>query len=204
MLPAEDWFNHPKTIMLSTNVDEDRHAQISIWLLARVVNLKHSKVWSTSIATEAFIRLQEAMSAWEKMGASTTRPVMQCDADHDADRPFPSILFSSNSSTIGHTMWHTAKVLLLEFELARPAASDQSGLSHAIYKHARTACGIIETNKHNPCLVNAVQPLWICGQYLKTKSEKFAVLELLAQIEQRTGWKTRWRSDSLCEIWNLF
>lgn len=38
---------------------------------------------------------------------------------------------------------------------------------------------------------------------MRTKGEKFAILELLAQIERKTGWKCGWRSDGLREIWQL-
>lgn len=190
--------------MQSVNLSEDRHAHAAIWLLARVNNLIHgSKTSSSSLEKENCTRLMSDLAAWEQIGANTTRPVMQLDADHHMDEPFPRVLFSSESSMIAHIMWHTAIVLLVD---SKPEywALRHDGLSTNVYEHAQAACGIIETNNHSSCvLVDALHPLWICGRHMKTKSEKFAVLELLAQIERKTGWKTSWRADSLREMWNL-
>lgn len=204
MLPSEKWFNHPERILQSVNLDEDQHAHCATWLLARVNNLIHrSGTPPTYFDNEVYLQLKNDLATWEGLGRANTKPIMRRDADHHADRPFPYVLLSNESSTIAHIMWHTAMVLFLDFESSN-LMSGQTGSWQTIYEHVRTACGIIETSSSSSCiLVNAVQPLWICGRHLKTKCEKFAVLELLAQIERDTGWKTRWRSDSLRGMWNL-
>jgi hypothetical protein len=128
---------------------------------------------------------------------------MRNEANYHLDQPLPSILFSSDSAAVASCLWHTAVVLLLEFELANSAVKDDH-ISSKIYYHASSACGIIETAKYSSSvLINAVQPLWICGRYLRTKSEKFTALELLGLIEQKSGWRTRWRFDALQRMWNL-
>nr|XP_036580109.1 uncharacterized protein CTRU02_09754 [Colletotrichum truncatum]KAF6787941.1 hypothetical protein CTRU02_09754 [Colletotrichum truncatum] len=99
-------------------------------------------------------------------------------------------------------MFHTAMVLLLEV-----AASDGSDLhsttSHEIYRHARLACGVIKTNPQTCCLVNSLQPAYICGRHMRTRSEKFAVLEIFGLIHSQTGWKTEWRTSELRKLWGI-
>ncbi|EME42393.1 hypothetical protein DOTSEDRAFT_73276 [Dothistroma septosporum NZE10] len=200
MLPPDTWFDDPETILLMNNVEEDMHSQIAIWLTAKVVNLVAT---AAPPATDAeFNALYSAMLSWEGMGSVATRPVVVQDANTETDHAFPSILFSTHSSTIGHTMWNSAMVLILEY-----AAGRRPGEAHVFkaeaYSHALATAGIIETNNHTACLVNSLQPAFIAGRHMRTKSQKFGVLELLAQIEQKTGWKCAWRSDGLREIWNL-
>ena len=206
MLPTEKWLNNPAKILQSESVDEDRYTQCATWLLGRVNNMIHQPANTGATPDdEAYLVLKQDLARWESLAAPSTKPLMQRDSDHLNDQPFPYVLFANESSTLAHILWHTAMILFLQFGSSLPGIqTDSSPSTEAIHNHARLACGIIETNSaSSSILINAVQPLWICGRQLRAKCEKFSVLVLLAQIERDTGWKTRWRADGLRQLWEL-
>lgn len=47
---------------------------------------------------------------------------------------------------------------------------------------------------------NAMQSLWIAGQWMSHPSEHQEILELLERIEKESGWTTQWRADDLTEF----
>ncbi|KAK4498284.1 hypothetical protein PRZ48_010942 [Zasmidium cellare] len=196
IMGPETWFDDPDDVACLSNVDEDLHAQIAIWLTAKVVNMANGAKLSTT-DTEALVA---SMSAWESMGSEATRPVVTRMPGADIGNPFPQILFSTHSSTIGHTMWNSAMVLLLEHQ-AKGQSTEKQALRDRAYHHALQAAGIIGTNNHTACLVNSLQPAYICGRHMRTEREKSAILDLLAQIERKTGWRCDWRADGLREFW---
>lgn len=112
----------------------------------------------------------------------------------------PFVLLLIATTALGWYQYHTALVLLLEYP---DSSRSGSAVSDLRYSHARKACGIIQSNPSSPCLVNAIQPLWICGRNLRLPNEKFTVLQLLSRIQKQTGWKCGWRSQSLRDHWNL-
>ncbi|KAM3417348.1 hypothetical protein BST61_g5599 [Cercospora zeina] len=201
ILPPETYFDDAEATMALNGIDEDLHACIAIWLTARVIDLISDN--PPLAESPHFHSLQADMTRWEVMGGQSAQPVLFRDASAEADNPFPQILFSSHSATIGHTQFYTAKVLLLEYEAAQRDTEAAINLREEAYKCALMANGIVETNNHTACLVNSLQPVYVCGRHMRTRSEKFATLELLAQIERKTGWKCGWRSDGLREFWNL-
>lgn len=162
-MPPETWFDDPNAVLQWTGVDEDLHSQIAIWLTARVVNI--SSDTSGVFQESEFHALRAAMVNWEAMGGPATQPVAFRDRDAEADFPFPRILFSTHSCSeclarflcvgrglivavaIGHSMWNSAMVLLLEYEAVH-FPHDSSRLREQAYKHALRAAGIIETNNH--------------------------------------------------------
>lgn len=96
MAPAT-WFDDPDAKMCLTNVDEDLHAQIAIWLTAKVVNMVNEATASTT--DPEFEALVADMSRWELMGSKATQPVITRMPDADTDSPFPRVLFSTHSSS---------------------------------------------------------------------------------------------------------
>jgi hypothetical protein len=105
------------------------------------------------------------------------------------------------ATVIAWYQYHTALVLLLE--VPDSPRYDGSIVSDMIINHARRTCGIVQSNPTSPCLVNAIQPIWICGRNLRSADEKFTALNMLSQIQKQTGWKCGWRSKSLRDHWNL-
>lgn len=41
---------------------------------------------------------------------------------------------------------------------------------------------------HNGCLINAIQPLIVCGKTLRAEREQSLLVDLLRGIEQKTAW----------------
>lgn len=50
-------------------------------------------------------------------------------------------------AAIGHTMWNSAMVLLLDFE-AKNVSTETHALRDRAYQHALKVAGVIETNDH--------------------------------------------------------
>ena len=95
------WFHNLRAVMAQNNVDEALHAQISTWILARIVSFIHGAECSTSIssAPEAeHLSIQDDMLRWVEMGSSDTKSIISRDAEPDADEPFPKILFPNHSA----------------------------------------------------------------------------------------------------------
>lgn len=198
MLPTDKWFNNPETVLSRSCYDEDQHARIAIWLLARANNLIHAEP-AVGHGTSISLQLQNDLSRWHDVRPPSASPIMEAESTDDIDNPFLSILFASESSAIACMTWHAAQVLLLEFE----AKVDSSPRTSRIQRHARVVCGIVETQKaSSSILIEAIHPLWICGRYLSQKAERFAILELLAQVERVIGWKTAWRAAGLHDYWS--
>ncbi|KAI5364810.1 putative fungal transcription factor [Septoria linicola] len=199
ILPAETSFDEPMAIMALDDIDADLHACIAIWLTARVINLTADGL---PIAESVdFHALKADMLKWEFMGGPSAQAVLLREP---MQRRIILSLKSSSPVTvlvaIGHTQFYTAKVVLLEYEAAQRDADAAAALREEAYKYALIANGVVEINNHTACLVNSLQPVYACGRHMRTRSEKFATLELLAQIERKTGWKCGWRSDGLREI----
>lgn len=153
--------------LLSTD-DDDLHAQVATWLLARIVNLVHGFCSPRSPRqAEEFEDLRRAMAQWEEFGSVAATALMYRDADAGADIPFPRVLFSEASTgihshtyaaetapselilrtVISHIMFQTGKILLLEYELSQNP-SEAATLCEHIKNHALITCGVIETNNN--------------------------------------------------------
>ena len=199
MLPTDKWFNHPEKVLQSICKDTDQHAHIATWLLGRVNNCIHSS--DAGMDPENLILLQTDLEKWTIIGQNATRPIIHLECQPHADNPFSSILFSSTICAIARILWLTARILLLDHN------QNLAGISHRtteLHEQASEVCGIIETYKNSSTvLVEAIHPLWICSKHLKTRSEKFVVLELLGRVERLIGWKTSWRAVILRERWGL-
>ncbi|KAJ8114862.1 hypothetical protein OPT61_g3348 [Boeremia exigua] len=113
-------------------------------------------------------------------------------------KPFPEILYSNPAAISGNQIYHTAAILMLRH---KPPGVVVAPKPHSIFWHARQICGISISNHHHGAWTNAVQPLWIAGQWMSHKSEQRAILVLLEKIEIETGWGTKWRADDLREFW---
>lgn len=97
ILPPETYFDNPEVIIGLTDINEDLHAQIAIWLTARVVNLVSDDLPISQSAD--FHPLKKAMENWENMAGESARPVVLREANAETDHPFPRILFSTHSSS---------------------------------------------------------------------------------------------------------
>ncbi|KAJ0416354.1 hypothetical protein BJY00DRAFT_317005 [Aspergillus carlsbadensis] len=194
IIDPQTWFDAPDTVMQREDMDEETHAHVAQWLAARVVNIiSGERKYDHPTVQEEIRFLRAAFSAWEAKGCAKTQPLLFQDPSGVDDEPFPIILLQNSSSVIGHSMFHTGLVLLLQYEAAH-GSPNWPHTAEEIYQHSRQA---------RECLVNSVQPMWVCGQHLRTRSEKFGVLEIFGAIERETGWKSSGRSSELRSLWKI-
>lgn len=113
-------------------------------------------------------------------------------------KPFPMVLYSNPAAISGNQLYHMACILMLRH---KPLGFDVKPKPNSIFWHARQTCAISISNDHHGAWTNAVQPLWIAGQWMSHESEQKAILELLERIENETGWGTKRRAEDLREFW---
>ncbi|KAK0823247.1 hypothetical protein LTR73_008670 [Friedmanniomyces endolithicus] len=207
LVHPDKWFDDNKDNLLRHDQSLDEHSHTLLWLFAQVVNFLADRHFLDNHSRHVkWGHLKDRLTLWATLGSGLMRPVVdvvRCESEVDAGIPscevaLPTIIYTSNSSVISWYQYHTAMVLLLEvYDHETPAtaptddtsSSDRSTTVRAaeLYRHARRSCGIIRSNPSTPCLVNAIQPIWICGRNLRTATEKFTALEMLSMIQRETG-----------------
>lgn len=213
LIPVEHWANG---MDLDADVGRFRadggynaHACEAVYLCAQILDLLsfHSNLAGRVGATpptsadtdEAYAarwtRLWYHVSAWY-----TTRPpeMLPISSFTTSASPFPKILYSNPAAMSGNQLHHTACILLLRH---KPSGVTVSPKPNSIFWHARQICGISSSNDDHAAWTNAIQPLWIAGQWMSHESEQKAILQLLEKIEKQSGWSTKWRAEDLREFW---
>jgi hypothetical protein len=140
-------------------------------------------------------RLWYHISTWY-----TTRPaeMLPISSFTPSTSPFPKILYSNPAAMSGNQLHHTACILMLRH---KPSGITVTPKPNSIFWHARQICGISISNDDHAAWTNAIQPLWIAGQWMSHESEQKAILQLLEKIEKLSGWSTKWRAEDLKEFW---
>jgi hypothetical protein len=130
----------------------------------------------------------------------TTRPaeMLPISSFTPSTSPFPKILYSNPAAMSGNQLHHTACILMLRH---KPSDITVTPKPNSIFWHARQICGISMSNDDHAAWTNAIQPLWIAGQWMSHESEQKAILQLLEKIEKLSGWSTKWRAEDLKEFW---
>lgn len=147
--------------------------------------------------TERWSKLWFYIQDWYIKRPEEMKPVMEYSSDSSS---FPKILFANPAAISGNQLYHTASLLMLQ---ARPPGLRLEPKPRSALWHARLVCGISINNHHHGAWTNAMQPLWIAGQWMSHPSEHQEILELLERIERESGWPTQWRADDLKEFWGL-
>jgi len=104
--------------------------------------------------------------------------------------------------------YHLAKVLLALHNPHQASGIDflrfARSVEAEILKHTIQLCGMTKAlgSKHPGVLVNAVQPLVVCGRSLKKQPEQLELVRMLRQIEQDTAWSTAQGVQALQEAWS--
>ncbi|KAL6158580.1 hypothetical protein ACJQWK_03119 [Exserohilum turcicum] len=213
LIPVERW-------ALGMNLDADMnlfrankgynaHACEAVYLCAQILDLLsfHSnlagrvgaslptpKVPDAGYAAR-WMKLWNHISAWYDTRPAEMLPVLSITS---STSPFPKILYSNPAAISGNQLHHTASILMLRH---KPAGVNMTPKPNSIFWHARQICGISISNDHHGAWTNAIQPLWIAGQWMSHESEQKAILELLDKIETQSGWSTKWRAEDLKEFW---
>ncbi|RYO20503.1 hypothetical protein AA0111_g10044 [Alternaria arborescens] len=213
LIPVEHWADG---MDLDGDVERFRadggynvHACEAVYLVAQILDLLsfHSNLAGRVGATpptcadadEAYTarwtRLWSHVSAWYAARPAEMLPI-SCFSTSPSS--FPKILYSNPAAMSGNQLHHTACILLLRH---KPSGVTVTPKPNSIFWHARQICGISISNDDHAAWTNAIQPLWIAGQWMSHESEQKAILQLLEKIEKQSGWSTKWRAEDLKEFW---
>ncbi|KAJ2968180.1 hypothetical protein NQ176_g9304 [Zarea fungicola] len=148
--------------------------------------------------------LQHETDTWKETLPETFRPLYM----FEERKPFPEIMYSCTWHIVAMQFYHLVKVLLALHNPHRPKGM---GFLHfwriveaEIRRHTLQLCGLTQSldNRYPGALVNALQPLVICGQSLKTLEEQDELVHMLEQIEKSTTLATAQCIESLREAWS--
>ncbi|UKZ54297.1 hypothetical protein TrVGV298_008105 [Trichoderma virens] len=122
---------------------------------------------------------------------------------------FPEILYLCTWHIVAMQFYHLVKVLLALHNPHRPSGIGFLQFARAvekgeILKHTIQLCGMTKAlgDKYPGALVNAVQPLVVCGQSLKNPEQQAELVRILEQIERVTTLATSQGIQSLQEAWS--
>lgn len=198
-----DTSNRTYHVVWRQDTDDEWTNQI-IWLSAKIINHCFGEEVTNCSRWE---ELQRDVNAWKERIPDTFRPI---SVIHD-DEPFPIISYLCTWHIIGMQFYHIAKVLLALYN-----RKQQSGISLLHFARSIEAeiadqtyqlCGMIRAltlgpkSKHPGVLVNATEPLIICGRSLKRREEQMALIKMLRQIERDTTWPTEQGIKVLEQEW---
>ncbi|KIV83267.1 hypothetical protein, variant 1 [Exophiala sideris] len=147
--------------------------------------------------------LQCETDAWKESLPETFNPLYVVEGH----RPFPEITYACTWHMVAMQFYHLVKVLLALHNPHRPSGMEiLQFLRHIeaeIRSHTLQLCGMAQTlgDRYPGALVNAVQPLMICGQSLKTPEEQDELVQILQRIEKVTTLSTAEGIQSLREAW---
>ncbi|KAI4942771.1 hypothetical protein J4E91_009690 [Alternaria rosae] len=214
LIPVEYWAS--SGMGLDADVDRFRsvggynvYACEAVYLIAQILDLLsfHSNIAGRVGATPRkptetdkvysarWTQLWHHISTWY-----TTRPseMLPISTFTPPTSPFPRLLYSNPAAMSGNQLHHTACILMLRH---KPSGITITPKPNSIFWHARQICGISISNDDHAAWTNAIQPLWIAGQWMSHESEQKAILQLLEKIERLSGWSTKWRAEDLKEFW---
>ncbi|KAL4737835.1 fungal-specific transcription factor domain-containing protein [Aspergillus similis] len=182
----------------------DMHANYAVYLAVKTTELVSNRT--------KFIELGEAngcttevfaarwASLWDELQTwLAERPPELLPIQTIPQKPFPRILFVHWAAISSNQLYHTACILLLKM-MPRGLRMPRSPTLSLLW-HARRICGISISNKHQGCLNNAIQPLWIAGRLFSHASEHEQIVKTIRGIEAETGWGACWRIRDLELAW---
>lgn len=160
----------------------------------KYTELREPNGCTTSEFRRRWLHVWTALQRWFHARPAELHPLQIVEA-----APFPYILFTHWAAISGNQLYHTGCMLLLN-SLPRDITLDTNQSSSAVW-HAKRICGISQSNSHEGCLNNAIQPLWVAGRLLSHIDEHKALVKLIRSIEARTGWGVCWRLRDLEDAW---
>ncbi|KAL6231215.1 hypothetical protein BDW75DRAFT_233783 [Aspergillus navahoensis] len=182
----------------------DMHANYAVYLCVKTTELvsKRTKFielgeangCTTEVFTTCWTSLWDELQTW-----LAERPPELLPIQTILQKPFPHILFLHWAAISSNQLYHTACILLLKMMPKGLRMLRSPTLS--LLWHARRICGISISNKHQGCLNNAIQPLWIAGRLFSHASEHEQIVKTIRGIEAETGWGACWRIRDLEVAW---
>ncbi|KAK0650714.1 putative transcriptional regulatory protein [Lasiodiplodia hormozganensis] len=211
-VPLDRWLSSHVPMSTAVNLFKneckgfDAYANYAVFLSASVVNVINGRgdtVSNPEARAEYVARwkaLWDLVEDWYNSRPIEMQPLLSYPASFDDyDFPFPKILYGNPPATNGNQLYHFCAIRLLQEKPKEVRLSKKSAKS--LIWHARQICGIAASNSHHGAWINGLQPLWVAGKLMSHPSEHRAILNVLARIENESGWATKWRADELKEYW---
>ena len=185
-------------------VSHDMHANWSIYLCARVCDLRYRRTQYLELGrtdsndvrpfSEQWRQLWLDLQYWHDERPAAMKPTAIVGGDDGAS--FPTMVFPHWAAISSNQVYHAACISMLEMQ--PPESHLPQSLS---LWHARQICGISCANPHPGSMVNSIQPLFTAGRLMSHASERQKVAELLQSVERETGWAALWRLRDLEAEW---
>ncbi|KAL5001220.1 fungal-specific transcription factor domain-containing protein [Aspergillus recurvatus] len=182
----------------------DMHANYAVYLCVKTTELVSNRIkfielgeangCTTEVFTARWTSLWDKLQTW-----LAERPAELLPIQTISQKPFPHILFVHWAAISSNQLYHTACILLLKM-MPKGLRMPRSPTLSLLW-HARRICGISISNKHQGCLNNAIQPLWIAGRLFSHVSEHEQIVKTIRGIEAETGWGACWRIRDLEVAW---
>lgn len=182
----------------------DMHANYAVYLSVKTTELVSNRTkfielgedngCTAEVFTARWTALWNDLQTWLAERPSELLPVQTISR-----KPFPQILFVHWAAISSNQLYHTACILLLKM-MPKGLRMPRSNTLSLLW-HARRICGISTSNKHQGCLNNAIQPLWIAGRLFSHASEHEQIVKIIRDIEAETGWGACWRIRDLEVAW---
>jgi len=221
LIPVEHWASSGMGLDADVNRfrsvgDYNVYACEAVYLIAQILDLlafhsnlagrvgatPHAPTETDAAYSARWTRLWHHISTWYTTRPAEMLPISSFTPPTSSftppTSPFPHLLYSNPAAMSGNQLHHTACILMLRH---KPPNTTVTPKPNSIFWHARQICGISISNDDHAAWTNAIQPLWIAGQWMSHESEQKAILQLLEKIEKQSGWSTKWRAEDLKEFW---
>lgn len=216
LVPLSRWIppstidtTHEVGILFCASKNPDMHANYAVYLCSKVCDLIAARTQFVEIGeangctdleyADRWLCLWAELQKWMDERPVELLPIHVVEASETS--PFPHILFLHWAAISSTQLYHTACLLLLGMPPSGEQLRRATGQAGSQINHAKRICGISQTNPHQGCLNNAIQPLWLAGRLLSHHVEHKIVVRLIRDIEATTGWGTSWRIPDLEAAW---
>ncbi|KAL2860807.1 uncharacterized protein BJX67DRAFT_391895 [Aspergillus lucknowensis] len=182
----------------------DMHANYAVYLSVKTTELVSNRTKFVELGEENGCTAEVFSARWATLWNElqtwlAERPPELLPVQTISCKPFPHILFVHWAAISSNQLYHTACILLLKM-MPKGSRLPRSPTLSLLW-HARRICGISTSNKHQGCLNNAIQPLWIAGRLFSHSSEHEQIVKIIRDIEAETGWGACWRIRDLEVAW---
>jgi hypothetical protein len=200
----------------------DMHANWSIYLCAKVCDLKYRKTQYLELGrshgnddrpfSQQWQALWTELQFWLDERPATMKPTAVTEGNGDDtttnnnsnnnnNPTFPTLVFPHWAAISSNQVYHAACISMLGMQPPDSSLNPQQSLTSSPLWHARQVCGISCSNPHPGSMVNSIQPLVTAGRLMSHASERKKIAELLQAIERETGWAALWRLRDLEAEW---
>jgi hypothetical protein len=181
--------------------------QDAIILCAKAVDLNLSQSIHSIGKMEQWTKLYTATENWQVCLGTGAQPILAINGVKAADSEdiltsFPLVIYTNRVDFYTSFLYHLSCLLLLQ---SRPHSLRRmkSACLKTIPWHSVQLCGISKSNRlawsWDPIVVAA---LLYAGKFLSYCGQQSEMVQLLQDLSELTGWKTRKEIEKLKEFWN--